>query len=546
MVLFVLTFILFSEITFPEEELFIKEEYKKIISRFPDSPLYEESFIRLLRKAETSREFYKILSSKNRKFLPFREAEITYLKIKWEKNEKKKKKLISFLFKKYPYSYFTKEIARQGYGSFEERFNILYKFRDFKGVMELIREKKEIKNPDILFKIAYAFFKIRKYDTSLIYIKKAEEKGYDNKIKTYFYRGLCHLLIGDTLKAIENFLKTDKGKLSELASKEIRLIFLKSKKFRKHILKNLSCIKNPKHQILLLVTAGEIEKAKDLLTKNITKDFSNDFLYIAYLLTNNKTFLKKYKKNSPLSYFSLREEGLCIENTGFTIEYKPLFDTLTLYIRLNLRRDFWNRVNKIKEYSKLINTALYLDSLGYYSFSIRIARKLYFLKRTENTVCFPEFLLKLLFPLCYKDVIFKNSVKYGVPPELVYAIIRRESLFDTLAVSPKGAKGIMQLMEQTAKRELDHKQPEFNLFNLKTNIEIGIKHLSSLRDSLGNWNWVIVAYNAGINKAKEWRRVIKDEEFSMILNIPYEESRKYLFYVLSDLYVYKLLYPDIW
>ena len=58
--------------------------------------------------------------------------------------------------------------------------------------------------------------------------------------------------------------------------------------------------------------------------------------------------------------------------------------------------------------------------------------------------------LKAIYPLKYEDEIKKYSDAYSLDEHLVMAIISAESKFDENAVSPKGAKGLMQLKDETA------------------------------------------------------------------------------------------------
>ena len=80
----------------------------------------------------------------------------------------------------------------------------------------------------------------------------------------------------------------------------------------------------------------------------------------------------------------------------------------------------------------------------------------------------------------------KYSKKYGVDANLIFALIREESLFDPLAKSWVGAKGLMQLMNKTANsldRELNIKS---NLFNPDDNINLGTFYLMKLMKRFDN------------------------------------------------------------
>ena len=85
------------------------------------------------------------------------------------------------------------------------------------------------------------------------------------------------------------------------------------------------------------------------------------------------------------------------------------------------------------------------------------------------------------------------SLKYGIPPQWVRAIIRIESNWNPAAISHKGAMGIMQLMPETAARYGIH-----NPYNLEQNIRGGVQHLSFLLGHFkGDLRLATAAYYAG-------------------------------------------------
>jgi soluble lytic murein transglycosylase-like protein len=107
------------------------------------------------------------------------------------------------------------------------------------------------------------------------------------------------------------------------------------------------------------------------------------------------------------------------------------------------------------------------------------------------------------------------SNKYGVDPELVEALISVESSFNTHAISPKGARGLMQLMPATAKRYGMKNEQE--LHNPVTNIDMGVRHLKDLLNlHNGQVSLAIASYNAGQGAVSKYGQRIPQYRETMI------------------------------
>jgi hypothetical protein len=90
------------------------------------------------------------------------------------------------------------------------------------------------------------------------------------------------------------------------------------------------------------------------------------------------------------------------------------------------------------------------------------------------------------------SIVDSTSAAHGVDPLLVRSVMQVESNFNPYAVSPKGAMGLMQLMPATA-RQLG----VTNAFDVRQNIEGGVKFLRYLKTKFSDERLVLAAYNAG-------------------------------------------------
>ncbi len=152
------------------------------------------------------------------------------------------------------------------------------------------------------------------------------------------------------------------------------------------------------------------------------------------------------------------------------------------------------------------------------------------------------------FPLAHIDLVRQNAAERTLDPYLVLALMREESAFAPQAVSRTGARGLMQLMQQTADLTArDHKLPPVTTAGLETperNIQLGVYHLADLvRDFGGNLSLTLAAYNAGKQAVQRWvQRFGFADEVEFVEDIPYPETRNYVKRVLGNYDRYQTLY----
>jgi len=107
-----------------------------------------------------------------------------------------------------------------------------------------------------------------------------------------------------------------------------------------------------------------------------------------------------------------------------------------------------------------------------------------------------------------------SGTRHGIDPLLLYSIMHQESSFKSHAISPKGARGLMQLMPGTAMRF-----GVTNIFDPRQNIEGGARYVSFLLARFdGNVNLTLAGYNAGEGAVEKYGWRIP----------PYAETQEYV------------------
>ena len=158
---------------------------------------------------------------------------------------------------------------------------------------------------------------------------------------------------------------------------------------------------------------------------------------------------------------------------------------------------------------------------------------------------------QMRYPLKFEEEIKTYSEKYSVDPYMVASIIWAESRFLPDAVSGKDARGLMQLLPDTAvwaagKMGLSDFE-EAMLLNPEMNIRIGCWYLNFLSSQFpDNEESVLAAYNGGIGNVQKW---LKDKTYSgdgyRLDHIPFQETRNYVLKVKGACKIYREIYPSL-
>ncbi len=180
-----------------------------------------------------------------------------------------------------------------------------------------------------------------------------------------------------------------------------------------------------------------------------------------------------------------------------------------------------------------------LVRLGYREVAVRVAKQ-----ASYNGIFLPEY--------SHPVIAVPRYVGPGAAPELplVLAIVRQETEFDPDAVSAAGARGIMQVMPNTAQHLARLSGVEYRYADLTANpqyaMEMGMTELSGdLAEWSGSYVLAAAAYNAGRGNARKWLADIGDprnplvDPVDWIEQIPFNETRNYVQRVVENMEVYR-------
>jgi soluble lytic murein transglycosylase len=188
-----------------------------------------------------------------------------------------------------------------------------------------------------------------------------------------------------------------------------------------------------------------------------------------------------------------------------------------------------------------------LRDRGHVVEAVRIGRRL----SEERDGQWDERLLKVVFPLPYRDLLLAESRRAGIDPMLFAGLVRQESMFRPAARSRVGATGLAQIMPATGRwlaPAIRLEGYEDRLLTVpEVNLRMGAKYLGDLLGRYdGARDLALAGYNAGPGRADRWRRELGHGRDTDAFRdaIPFDETRHYVRVVLRNAFVYERLYGD--
>ncbi len=153
-------------------------------------------------------------------------------------------------------------------------------------------------------------------------------------------------------------------------------------------------------------------------------------------------------------------------------------------------------------------------------------------------------LYRLRFPLASQDGLVPQAEQAGIEPAWAYGLLRAESAWMSDARSGADARGLMQLLPQTAALVAQQNNMDWGggktLYDPRVNIALGTRYLAQMAARFGGSPWLAsAAYNAGPNRVDQWlqaRGTLPPDIF--IATIPFKETREYVARVMAFSVIY--------
>lgn len=153
---------------------------------------------------------------------------------------------------------------------------------------------------------------------------------------------------------------------------------------------------------------------------------------------------------------------------------------------------------------------------------------------------------KVLYPLPYEAVIRREATKNNFDPMLAAGLMRQESTFQSDALSPQNAIGLMQVIPKTGRllaKQLRVRYSNDRLFQPEYNIQLGMLYISGLVKLTGAPEYALAAFDAGEDRIAAWKAERNYEEIpELVESIPFSETRDYVQIVLRNSEVYRMIY----
>jgi soluble lytic murein transglycosylase len=154
------------------------------------------------------------------------------------------------------------------------------------------------------------------------------------------------------------------------------------------------------------------------------------------------------------------------------------------------------------------------------------------------------------YPVMFRTELLRNTRSRNIDPRFVLAIMKQESSFRPGIKSPAGARGLLQLVYDTALKYnkaagYANLHPD-DLYQPGVNIAIGTEYMSELKDQFnGLYEAIAASYNGGEDNATRWLARSRPKDPGVFTaEIGFAESKAYVFKVMGNYRIYRELYDE--
>ncbi len=227
----------------------------------------------------------------------------------------------------------------------------------------------------------------------------------------------------------------------------------------------------------------------------------------------------------------------------------PGFARVELLRRIGLVEDALGELDDLAERAVGDPARLYGISSAYvkeerYHMALRIFRRSFVPLAATGDPALPNAFWETFYPLGWRSEVMAAAKSAGLDPYLVAAVVREESNYYPRALSRAGARGLMQLMPETALPMAPTKGMRGeHLDDPAQNLQLGARFLAALLREFGDPRVALAAYNAGPKRVRQWwsARRTNDVEAWVEL-IPYDETRHFVKRVVLSWDEYRRIY----
>lgn len=209
----------------------------------------------------------------------------------------------------------------------------------------------------------------------------------------------------------------------------------------------------------------------------------------------------------------------------------------------------WRRVRRLRGAlpDESVAAAALAAGQGFTTDTIRWLRAGFPELGTVDTARAPSNATRAYLPLRWPEAMIAAARESGLDPWLIAAVARQESTFSAHAVSPRGARGVLQLLPSTARSHAValglQKTPD--LHDPELNIRLGARELGRLLRRFGSAEPALAAYNAGETRVRGWWKRWPDPNI-FTEEIPVPETYNYVRRVVYLSEAYRLVHQEAW